>query len=274
VITIVMISITTWDAVMMEGTVVDVTLTRNIAQYADALTQLEQLAQQLLQLHQLLQPHQLLPLQAILQEQALLRIQLQQEDAAQETQDGLVITFVMMSITTWAAAMMEGTVVDVTLIRNTAQSADALTQMEVAMEQLVHKQQPALQIQQQALQIQQQVLQIRTALQQLEDATRDGLVIIFVMISTTTLAAAMMEGTVVDVTLTLNTAQSADALTQMEAGAEQLAQQLLPLIQVCQQLMTQVLMIQHCWCFDFVLGQISKSDKIENLKIVLFQKRL
>ena len=50
----------------------------------------------------------------------------------------------------------------------------------------------------------------------------------------------MMEGTVVDVTLTPNTAQSVDALTQMEAGVEQLAQQLLPSIQVCQQLMTQV----------------------------------
>jgi len=129
--------------------------------------------------------------------------------------------------------MMEGTVVDVTLTRNTAQSADALTQMEVAVEQLAHKQQPALQIQQ-------QVLQIRTARQQLEDATRDGLVIIFVMISITTLAAAMMEGTVVDVMLTLNTAQSADALTQMEAGAEQLAHQLLLPSQVCQQLLAQM----------------------------------
>ena len=143
--------------------------------------------------------------------------------------------------------MMEGTVVDVTLTCNTAQSADALTQMEVAVEQLAHKQQPALQIQQ-------QVLQIRTARQQLEDATRDGLVIIFVMISITTLAAAMMEGTVVDVMLTLNTAQSADALTQMEAGAEQLAHQLLLPSQVCQQLLAQVVMNQHCWCFDFVLG--------------------
>ena len=119
--------------------------------------------------------------------------------------------------------------------------------MEVAVEQLAHKQQPALQIQQ-------QVLQIRTARQQLEDATRDGLVIIFVMISITTLAAAMMEGTVVDVMLTLNTAQSADALTQMEAGAEQLAHQLLLPSQVCQQLLAQVVMNQHCWCFDFVLG--------------------
>ena len=169
----------------------------------------------------------------------------------------------MISITTWAAAMMEGTVVDVTLTRNTAQSADALTQME----QLVHKQQPALQIQQQALQIQRQVLQIPTALQQLENATRDGLVIIIVMISITTWAAAMMEGTVVDVTLTRNTAQSADALTQMEAGVEQLAQQLLQLHQL---LMTQVVMNQHCWCFDWRWSQISKSDKTENLKIVLF----
>jgi hypothetical protein len=69
---IVMISITTWAAAMMEGTVVDVTLTRNTAQSADALTQMEagveQLAHQLLQLHQLLLPHQLLPLRAILQE--------------------------------------------------------------------------------------------------------------------------------------------------------------------------------------------------------------
>ena len=70
-ITIVMISITTWAAAMMEGTVVDVTQTLNTAQSADALTRMEQLAHQLLQLHQLLQPHQL---QAILQEQALPRI--------------------------------------------------------------------------------------------------------------------------------------------------------------------------------------------------------
>ena len=74
--------------------------------------------------------------------------------------------------------------------------------------------------------------------------------IITVMISITTWAAAMMEGTVVDVMLTCNTAQSANALTQMEAGVEQLAQQLLP-SQVCQQLMTQVVMSQHCWCFDW-----------------------
>ena len=88
-----------------------------------------------------------------------------------------------------------------------------------------------------------------------------------VMISITMWAAAMMEGTVVDVTLTRNTAQSADALTQMEAGVEQLAQQLLQLHQL---LMTQVVMNQHCWCFDWRWSQISKSDKTENLKIVLF----
>ena len=65
--------------------------------------------------------------------------------------------------------------------------------------------------------------------QQQEDATRDGLVMIIVMISITMWAAAMMEGTVVGVTLTRNTAQSVDALTQMEAGEEQLAHQLLQL---------------------------------------------
>ena len=77
---------------------------------------------------------------------------------------------------------------------------------------------------------------------------------IIVMISITMWAAAMMEGTVVGVTLTHNTAQSVDALTQMEAGEEQLAHQLLLPSQVCQQLLAQVVMIQHCWCFDFALG--------------------
>ena len=112
--------------------------------------------------------------------------------------------------------MMEGTVVDVTLTCNTAQSADALTQMEVAVEQIAHKQQPALQIQQ-------QVLQIRTARQQLEDATRDGLVIIFVMISITIWTAVMMAETVADAMLTQTGAQYVHALIQMEAGLEQLA---------------------------------------------------
>ena len=79
---------------------------------------------------------------------------------------------------------------------------------------------------------------------------------IIVMISITMWAAAMMEGTVVGVTLTHNTAQSVDALTQMEAGEEQLAHQLLQLLQLHQllQLMTQVIMNQHCWCFYFALG--------------------
>ena len=82
---------------------------------------------------------------------------------------------------------------------------------------------------------------------------------IIVMISITMWAAAMMEGTVVGVTLTHNTAQSVDALTQMEAGEEQLVHQLLQLhkllpSQVCQQLMTQVSLNENCWCFYFALG--------------------
>ena len=48
---------------------------------------------------------------------------------------------VMISITTWTVTMMVETVVDVTSTHNTAQSADALIQMEV--EQLAHKQQPS-----------------------------------------------------------------------------------------------------------------------------------
>ena len=52
---------------------------------------------------------------------------------------------------------------------------------------------------------------------------------IIVMIAITMWAAAMMEGTVVDVMLTQNTVQSVDALTQMEAVEEQLAPQLLQL---------------------------------------------
>ena len=73
---------------------------------------------------------------------------------------------VMISITTWTATMMAETVVDVTLKQHTVRYADALIQMEVAVEQRAHKQQQALQIQ--------QVLQIPTALQQLKDATQDG----------------------------------------------------------------------------------------------------
>ena len=47
----------------------------------------------------------------------------------------------MISIITWNVAMMVETVVDVMSTHNTAQSADALIQMEV--EQLAHKQQPS-----------------------------------------------------------------------------------------------------------------------------------
>ena len=79
---------------------------------------------------------------------------------------------------------------------------------------------------------------------------------IFAMILITTWAAAMMEGTVVDVTLIRNTAQSVDALTQTEAGEEQLVHQLLQLhqllpSQVCQQLMNQVNLKENYWCFYF-----------------------
>ena len=108
-----------------------------------------------------------------------------------------------------------------------------------------------------------------------EAAFRVGLLMDIAMMSTTMKPASLMEEIAVGVTLTHNTAQSVDALTQMEAGVEQLAHQLLQLhqllpSQVCQQLMTQVVMNQHCWCFDWRWGQISKSDKTENLKRVLF----
>ena len=73
--------------------------------------------------------------------------------------------------------------------------------------------QPNLQLLDKALQIQ----------QQLEDATRDGLVMDIVMISITTWTAAMMAETVVDVMLKHHTVRYADALIQMEAGVEQLA---------------------------------------------------
>ena len=142
------------------------------------------------------------------------------EDA---TQDGLVIHIVMISITTWTAAMMVETVVDVMFKQITAMYVDALIQMEAGVAQHAHKQQQALQIQQQALQIQQQALQIKQ--QQLEDALAPfhGLVIIIVMISITMWSAAMMVETVVDVTLLHPGVQNAYALIQMEAGMEQLA---------------------------------------------------
>ena len=48
---------------------------------------------------------------------------------------------VMTSITTWVAAMMVVTVVDVMLSQHGAQNADALTQMEAGVAQRAHKQQ-------------------------------------------------------------------------------------------------------------------------------------
>ena len=59
-----------------------------------------------------------------------------------------MIIIVMISITTWAAAMMVetvATVVAVLLTRNIAQFAHALIQMEVGVEQHAHQQQLAQQ---------------------------------------------------------------------------------------------------------------------------------
>ena len=75
------------------------------------------------------------------------------EDA---TRDGLVMDIVMISITTWTAAMMVETVVDVMSKQVTAMYADALIQMEAGVAQHAHKQQQVLQTQRQELQIQQQ----------------------------------------------------------------------------------------------------------------------
>ena len=69
------------------------------------------------------------------------RLQQIQQQLEHATQDGVVMGIVMISITTWTVTMMVETVVDVTSTHNTAQSADALIQMEV--EQLAHKQQPS-----------------------------------------------------------------------------------------------------------------------------------
>ena len=84
----------------------------------------------------------LLP-QWVQQPKVRLQVQLQQIQQRLEhaTQDGVVMGIVMISITTWTVTMMVETVVDVTSTHNTAQSADALIQMEV--EQLAHKQQPS-----------------------------------------------------------------------------------------------------------------------------------
>ena len=64
------------------------------------------------------------------------------EDA---TRDGLVMDIVMISITTWIAAMMEETVVDVTSKQNIVQYADASIRMEVGVEQRAHQQHKAQQ---------------------------------------------------------------------------------------------------------------------------------
>ena len=74
-------------------------------------------------------------------QQPKVRLQQIQQRLEHATQDGVVMGIVMISITTWTVTMMVETVVDVTSTHNTAQSADALIQMEV--EQLAHKQQPS-----------------------------------------------------------------------------------------------------------------------------------
>ena len=69
---------------------------------------------------------------------------LQLQELVVATQDGLVIIFVMISITTWSAVMMAETVVTfvaVLLTQNTAQFVHALIQMELVVEQCAHKQQ-------------------------------------------------------------------------------------------------------------------------------------
>ena len=102
--------------------------------------------------------------------------------------------------------------------------------------------------------------------------------IIGVMISITTWTAAMMVETVVDVTLPQITAFFVHALTQIIAGVEQLAHQLLQLDQLlppqlCQQLMTQVIMNQHCWCFDFALGSNFKKWQDRESKDSIVSKK-
>ena len=127
---IVMISITTWTAVMMVETVADVTLTRSTAMYVDVLIQMKagvtQRAHQLLRLHQL-------------------RQELVELEDAQALIIGLLMDIVMMTITTWTAVMMAETVADAMLTRSTALFVDVLIQMEVSVEQHAHKQQQAQQ---------------------------------------------------------------------------------------------------------------------------------
>jgi len=121
---------------MMVETAVDVTLLRHTVQYAHALIQMEVVVEQL--------AHKQQQALQILQQAQALQIQQQIQDA---TQDGLLMHIVMISITTWAAAMMAETVADVTLTRSTAQYADALIQMEAGVEQLAHLLQQQLIIQ-------------------------------------------------------------------------------------------------------------------------------
>ena len=59
------------------------------------------------------------------------------------TQDGLLMDFVMILITTWIAVMMVETVVDVTSTQRGVQNANALIPMEAEVEQLAHKQRHA-----------------------------------------------------------------------------------------------------------------------------------
>jgi hypothetical protein len=60
------------------------------------------------------------------------------------TQDGLLMDFVMIIITTWIAFMMAETVVDVTSAQLGVQNANALIPMEAEVEQLAHKQRHAM----------------------------------------------------------------------------------------------------------------------------------
>jgi len=71
------------------------------------------------------------------------KLQLQELEDAPATLHGLVMDIVMIVITTWTAAMMVETVVDVTSKQITARYVDALIQMEAGVEQHAHKQQQA-----------------------------------------------------------------------------------------------------------------------------------
>ena len=72
-----------------------------------------------------------------IQLEAQLEVGLRVEDAPAPLH-GLLIIIVMTSITTWSAAMMVETVVDVTLTQHGAQYVHALIQMQAGVEQLAH----------------------------------------------------------------------------------------------------------------------------------------